>query len=71
MKRLYRTGNKFVKVSNILSYHKGEIWEIWEMSLVKNGDSIKVVFVFQKNEQIEEVELNSAQLSALLHSKQV
>lgn len=24
-----------------------------------------------KNEQIEEVELNSAQLSALLHSKQV
>ncbi|MGY0701632.1 hypothetical protein [Bacillus subtilis] len=41
------------------------------MSLVKNGDSIKIVFVFQKNEQIEEVELNSAQLSALLHSKQV
>ncbi|CAM3716481.1 hypothetical protein P8855_02125 [Bacillus inaquosorum] len=31
----------------------------------------KVVFVFQKNEQIEEVELNSVQLSALLHSKQV
>lgn len=34
------------------------------MNMVKNGDSIKVVFVFQKSEQIKEVELNSAQLSA-------
>ena len=36
-----------------------------------SNDSIKVVFVFQKNEQVEEVTLNSAQLTALLNSKQV
>lgn len=35
------------------------------------GDSVKVIFVFQKNEQTEEVTLNSAQLTALLNSKQV
>lgn len=42
------------------------------MSVVTNhGDSVKVIFVFQKNEEVEEVELNSAQLMALLNSKQV
>lgn len=41
------------------------------MNMAKDGDTIKVVFVYQKNEQIEEVDLNSAQLSALLNSKQV
>lgn len=42
------------------------------MSIVTNrGDSVKVVFVFQKNEQVEEVTLNPAQLTALLNSKQV
>ena len=42
------------------------------MSVATNqGDSVKVVFVFQKNELTEEVTLNSAQLSALLNSKQV
>ncbi|WP_042222171.1 hypothetical protein [Oceanobacillus manasiensis] len=35
------------------------------------ADRICVVFVFQKTEQIEEVQLNSAQLTALLHAKQV
>ncbi|MFC0015066.1 MULTISPECIES: hypothetical protein [Allobacillus] len=35
------------------------------------GDSVKVVFVYQKNEQTEEVTLNSAQLSALLNAKQI
>ncbi|KIN53104.1 MULTISPECIES: hypothetical protein [Bacillus] len=39
------------------------------MNMVKNGDSIKVVFVFQKSEQIKEVELNSAQLSAFIKLK--
>ncbi|AEP86866.1 MULTISPECIES: hypothetical protein [Bacillus] len=33
------------------------------MNMAKDGDTIKVVFVYQKNEQIEEVTLNSAQLS--------
>ncbi|MBR7554964.1 hypothetical protein ACFFJI_11735 [Allobacillus sp. GCM10007491] len=42
------------------------------MSVTTNqGDSVKVVFVYQKNEQTEEVTLNSAQLSALLNSKQI
>ncbi len=42
------------------------------MSIVTNhGDSVKVVFVFQKSEQVEEVILNSAQVTALLSSKQV
>ena len=41
------------------------------MNMAKDGDTIKVVFVYQKNEQVEEVTLNSAQLSALLNSKQV
>lgn len=42
------------------------------MSVITNqGDSVKVVFVFQKNEQVEEVTLNPAQLTALLNSKQV
>ncbi|WP_338442439.1 hypothetical protein V5F86_10220 [Bacillus spizizenii] len=41
------------------------------MNMAKDGDTINVVFVYQKNEQIEEVDLNSAQLSALLNSKQV
>ncbi|MBN6206136.1 hypothetical protein NSA56_14495 [Oceanobacillus caeni] len=42
------------------------------MSVVTNqGDSINVVFVFQRDEQVEEVTLNSAQLTALLNSKQV
>ncbi|AST95733.1 Uncharacterised protein [Niallia circulans] len=42
------------------------------MSVAMNqGDFVKVVFVFQKNEQVEEVTLNSAQLTALLHAKQV
>ncbi|GIN13028.1 hypothetical protein MKZ19_21730 [Shouchella clausii] len=42
------------------------------MSVATNqGDFVKVVFVFQKNEQVEEVTLNSAQLTALLHAKQV
>jgi len=35
------------------------------------SDSVKVVFVFQKDEQVEEVTLNSAQLTALLNAKQV
>lgn len=39
--------------------------------MAKDGDTIKVVFVYQKNEQVEKVTLNSAQLSALLNSKQV
>ncbi|CUB28803.1 hypothetical protein BN2127_JRS7_03027 [Bacillus subtilis] len=33
------------------------------MNMAKDGDTIKVVFVYQKNEQIEEVTPNSAQLS--------
>ncbi|MED0870548.1 hypothetical protein [Bacillus spizizenii] len=33
------------------------------MNMAKDGDTIKVVFVYQKNEQIAEVTLNSAQLS--------
>ncbi|SES17212.1 hypothetical protein SAMN04487944_12181 [Gracilibacillus ureilyticus] len=42
------------------------------MSIATNqADSVKVVFVDQKNEQVEEVTLNSAQLMALLNSKQV
>ncbi|MEW9676078.1 hypothetical protein ABRT01_07835 [Lentibacillus sp. L22] len=42
------------------------------MSVVTNyADSVKVVFVYQKNEQVEEVTLNSAELIALLNSKQV
>lgn len=42
------------------------------MSVVTNqGDSINVVFVFQRDEQVEEVTLNSAQLTALFNSKQV
>ncbi|MFD1848862.1 hypothetical protein [Oceanobacillus bengalensis] len=42
------------------------------MSVVTNqGDSVKVIFVFQKNEQVEEVALNSAQLTALLNSKHI
>lgn len=42
------------------------------MSVVTNQeDSIKVVFVFQKNEETEEVTLNTAQITALLNSKQV
>lgn len=42
------------------------------MSVVTNdGDSVKVVFVHQKNEQVEEVTLNSSQLIALLNSKQI
>lgn len=42
------------------------------MSVITNqGDSVKVVFVFQKNEQVEEVTLNPTQLTALLNSKQV
>ncbi|MCY7796896.1 hypothetical protein MOC18_18380 [Bacillus spizizenii] len=41
------------------------------MNMAKDGDTIKVVFVYQKNEQVEKVTLNSAQLSALLNSKQV
>nr|WP_289039212.1 hypothetical protein [uncultured Allobacillus sp.] len=42
------------------------------MSVATNqGDSVKVVFVYQKNEQTEEVTLNSAQLSALLNAKQI
>lgn len=40
-------------------------------TVTNQEDSIKVVFVFQKNEQIEEVTLNSAQLAALLSAKQV
>lgn len=35
------------------------------------GDSVKVVFVHQNTEQIEEAHLNSAQLTALFKSKQV
>ncbi|RLL41312.1 hypothetical protein D8M04_17465 [Oceanobacillus piezotolerans] len=42
------------------------------MSIATNqGDSVTVVFVYQKDEQFEEVNLNSAQLTALLNSKQV
>ena len=42
------------------------------MSVATNQqDSVDVVFVFQKNELTEEVALNTAQLSALLDSKQV
>ncbi|HLS09066.1 hypothetical protein [Lentibacillus sp.] len=40
-------------------------------AITDSNDSIKVVFVFQKNEQMEEVTLNSSQLTALLNSKQV
>lgn len=35
------------------------------------GDYVCVVFVFQKTEQTEEVQLNAAQLTALLQAKQV
>ncbi|MCY8186401.1 hypothetical protein MOC46_01615 [Bacillus spizizenii] len=42
-----------------------------KINMAKDGDTIKVVFVYQKNEQVEKVTLNSAQLSALLNSKQV
>ncbi|MCY9368799.1 hypothetical protein MOF14_19110, partial [Bacillus spizizenii] len=45
--------------------------ETLKMNMAKDGDTIKVVFVYQKNEQVEKVTLNSAQLSALLNSKQV
>ncbi|WP_277678912.1 hypothetical protein [Gracilibacillus dipsosauri] len=42
------------------------------MSIVSSqGDSITVVFVYQKNEQTEELTLHSAQLLALLNAKQV
>lgn len=42
------------------------------MSIVTNhGDSVKVVFVYQKNELVEEVTMNTAQLTALLNAKQV
>lgn len=37
----------------------------------KQDGYIKVVFVYQQNEQIEEVNLNVSQLTALLNSKQV
>ena len=38
---------------------------------MNQGDLVNVVFVFQKNEETEEVTLNTAQLMALLNSKQV
>ena len=38
---------------------------------ISQYDSVKVVFVYHKNEQIEEVNLNGAQLTALLNAKQV
>ena len=38
---------------------------------VMESDGVKVVFVFQKNEEIVETTLNAAQLTALLHAKQV
>ncbi len=42
------------------------------MSVATNqGESITVVFVYQKTEQTVEITLNSAQLTALLKSKQV
>jgi len=39
--------------------------------VINQEDSIKVVFVFQKNEQVEEVTLNPAELTALVNSKQI
>ncbi|MFD2629895.1 hypothetical protein [Oceanobacillus kapialis] len=42
------------------------------MEITENqGDHVCVVFVFQKTEQTEEVQLNAAQLTALLQAKQV
>lgn len=42
------------------------------MNVVTNqGDSVKVIFVYQEKEQVEEVTLNTAQLTALLNSQQV
>ncbi|TCT19321.1 hypothetical protein EDD68_1184 [Melghiribacillus thermohalophilus] len=38
---------------------------------VNQSDSVNVVFVFQKNEETEEVTLNTAQVMALLHAKQI
>ena len=38
---------------------------------MNRGDLVNVVFVFQKNEETEEVTLNTAQLMALLNAKQV
>ena len=38
---------------------------------MNQGDLVNVVFVFHKNEETEEVTLNTAQLMALLNSKQV
>ncbi|SET02821.1 hypothetical protein SAMN05216389_104224 [Oceanobacillus limi] len=38
---------------------------------MNNADLVRVVFVFQKSEQTEEVLLTMAELTALLHSKQV
>ncbi|MBR3120505.1 MAG: hypothetical protein IKF29_14920 [Oceanobacillus sp.] len=38
---------------------------------MNQGDLVNVVFVFQKNEETEEVTLNTAQLMALLNAKQV
>ncbi len=42
------------------------------MSVTTNsGDAVKVVFVYQKDEEVEEVKLNNPELTALLHAKQV
>ncbi|PAE27859.1 hypothetical protein CHI07_17635 [Paenibacillus sp. 7884-2] len=38
---------------------------------MNQGDLVNVVFVFQKNEETEEVTLNTAQIMALLNAKQV
>lgn len=38
---------------------------------VNEGDTVKVVFVYPKTVQTEEANINIAQLSALLHSKQL
>ena len=38
---------------------------------MNQGDLVNVVFVFQKNEETEEVTLNTARLMALLNAKQV
>ena len=38
---------------------------------MNQGDLVNVVFVFHKNEETEEVTLNTAQLMALLNAKQV
>lgn len=38
---------------------------------VMESDGVKVVFVFQKKEEVVETTLNAAHLTALLHAKQV